>query len=77
MIGHSQVYKSANPSFTHLTYWGCYLWPGCTPVVPTAAEVCLPSAPVPQSTLSCFLFFQMVKFLGLLFTIDGMRVGLA
>ncbi|KAL3137922.1 hypothetical protein ABBQ38_005169 [Trebouxia sp. C0009 RCD-2024] len=47
VIGHSQVYKSANPPFTHLTYWGCYLWPGCSPVVPDAAEKLLTPAMSP------------------------------
>ena len=42
VIGHSQVYKSANPPFTHLTYWGCYFWPGCHPVAPSAALVPTP-----------------------------------
>lgn len=56
MIGHSQVYKSANPPFTHLTYWGCYLWPGCSPVVPDAAEVC---SSVAQNMWLGFMYYLL------------------
>ncbi len=39
VMGHSRVYKSANPSFWDWAYWGCHFWPGCHAVVPFAAEV--------------------------------------
>lgn len=91
MIGHSKVYKSANPSFTHLTYWGCYLWPGCSPVIPTAAEVCLSNAPVPFKYMRLVFVsipllwpqvsflpsvLWMVHFLGLLSITDAAMIGL-
>jgi len=41
VMGHSRVYKSANPSFWDWAYWGCHFWPGCHAVVPFAAEVIL------------------------------------
>lgn len=39
VMGHSKVYKTANPPFWDWAYWGCYFWPGCQEVLPFAAEV--------------------------------------
>ena len=41
VMGHSRIYKSANPPFWDWGYWGCHFWPGCHAVVPFAAEVIL------------------------------------
>lgn len=51
VMGHSKIYKSANPPFWDWAYWGCHFWPGCHAVVPFAAEALLTPAVAPGQCL--------------------------
>lgn len=51
VMGHSRIYKTANPPFWDWAYWGCYYWPGCQEVLPFAAEALLTPAVAPGQCL--------------------------
>ena len=53
VMGHSKIYKSANPPFWDWAYWGCHFWPGCHAVVPFAAEVIFSTCALLQDAPSC------------------------
>ncbi len=54
VMGHSKIYKTANPPFWDWAYWGCHFWPGCHAVVPFAAEVIFSACALLQDAPSFF-----------------------